>query len=87
MTDEPSGGDLSRLRQLNALSVLRVLRDEKPLTLTATRLAAPTTLPRAGAGGGAGLTTPPGLPPGVLPPPPHATSNTNIRAGRKERMV
>lgn len=45
MTDEPSGGDLSRLRQLNALSVLRVLRDEKPLTLT--ELAKRTGLSRA----------------------------------------
>ncbi|TCC63322.1 ROK family transcriptional regulator [Kribbella pittospori] len=45
MTDEPSGGDLSRLRQLNALSVLRALRDEKPLTLT--ELAKRTGLSRA----------------------------------------
>ncbi|MFI6829966.1 ROK family protein [Kribbella sp. NPDC050241] len=45
MTDEPSGGDLSRLRQLNALSVLRILRDEKPLTLT--ELAKRTGLSRA----------------------------------------
>ena len=45
MTDEPSGGDLSRLRQLNALSVLRVLRDERPLTLT--ELAKRTGLSRA----------------------------------------
>ena len=45
MIDEPSGGDLSRLRQLNALSVLRVLRDEKPLTLT--ELARRTGLSRA----------------------------------------
>ncbi|TCO35645.1 putative NBD/HSP70 family sugar kinase [Kribbella steppae] len=45
MTDAPSGGDLSRLRQLNALGVLRVLRDEKPLTLT--ELAKRTGLSRA----------------------------------------
>ncbi|TCC48926.1 ROK family transcriptional regulator [Kribbella capetownensis] len=45
MTDEPSGGDLSRLRQLNALSVLRALRDERPLTLT--ELAKRTGLSRA----------------------------------------
>jgi len=45
MNDEPSGGDLSRLRQLNALGVLRVLRDEKPLTLT--ELAKRTGLSRA----------------------------------------
>lgn len=34
MTDEPAGGDLSRLRQLNATAVLRVLRADQPLTLT-----------------------------------------------------
>ncbi|GAB2661691.1 ROK family protein [Kribbella swartbergensis] len=45
MIDEPSGGDLSRLRQLNALGVLRVLRDERPLTLT--ELAKRTGLSRA----------------------------------------
>ncbi|MFG1812353.1 ROK family protein [Kribbella sp. NPDC049174] len=45
MNDEPSGGDLSRLRQLNALGVLRVLRDEQPLTLT--ELARRTGLSRA----------------------------------------
>ena len=45
MTEEPSGGDLSRLRQLNALAVLRALRDDKPLTLT--ELAKRTGLSRA----------------------------------------
>ncbi len=45
MNDEPSGGDLSRLRRLNALGVLRVLRDEQPLTLT--ELAKRTGLSRA----------------------------------------
>ncbi|TDD18975.1 MarR family transcriptional regulator, partial [Kribbella turkmenica] len=45
MVDEPDGGDLSRLRQLNALGVLRVLRDERPLTLT--ELARRTGLSRA----------------------------------------
>ncbi|MFG1911320.1 ROK family protein [Kribbella sp. NPDC048928] len=34
MTDEPAGGDLSRLRQLNAVAVLRELRAAQPLTLT-----------------------------------------------------
>lgn len=34
MSEEPSGGDLSRLRQLNAVAVLRVLRGDQPLTLT-----------------------------------------------------
>jgi predicted NBD/HSP70 family sugar kinase len=34
MTDEPTGGDLSRLRQLNAATVLRALRADQPLTLT-----------------------------------------------------
>ncbi|MEV5965597.1 ROK family transcriptional regulator [Kribbella sp. NPDC051952] len=34
MIDEPTGGDLSRLRQLNAATVLRVLRADQPLTLT-----------------------------------------------------
>jgi predicted NBD/HSP70 family sugar kinase len=34
MTDEPTGGDLSRLRQLNAATVLRALRGGRPLTLT-----------------------------------------------------
>jgi predicted NBD/HSP70 family sugar kinase len=34
MSDEPAGGDLSRLRQLNAVAVLRVLRADQPLTLT-----------------------------------------------------
>ncbi|MGZ0153415.1 ROK family protein [Kribbella sp. WER1] len=34
MSDEPVGGDLSRLRQLNATAVLRELRDTEPLTLT-----------------------------------------------------
>ncbi|TDU88078.1 putative NBD/HSP70 family sugar kinase [Kribbella voronezhensis] len=45
MTEEPSGGDLSRLRQLNAQAVLRALRDDKPLTLT--ELAKRTGLSRA----------------------------------------
>ncbi|NIK58907.1 ROK family transcriptional regulator [Kribbella shirazensis] len=34
MTEEPAGGDLSRLRQLNAVAVLRELRGDQPLTLT-----------------------------------------------------
>ena len=34
MTAHVSGGDLSRLRQLNALSAIRVLREEPSLTLT-----------------------------------------------------
>lgn len=34
MSDEPAGGDLSRLRQLNAVAVLRELRAAQPLTLT-----------------------------------------------------
>ncbi|MER7251545.1 ROK family protein [Kribbella sp. NPDC000426] len=34
MTEEPIGGDLSRLRQLNASAVLRELRGDQPLTLT-----------------------------------------------------
>ncbi|MEU8224128.1 ROK family transcriptional regulator [Kribbella sp. NPDC048915] len=34
MTEEPVGGDLSRLRQLNAAAVLRELRGDQPLTLT-----------------------------------------------------
>jgi predicted NBD/HSP70 family sugar kinase len=34
MSDEPAGGDLSRLRQLNAAAVLRELRAAQPLTLT-----------------------------------------------------
>ncbi|MGW6280231.1 ROK family protein [Kribbella sp. NPDC055071] len=34
MSDETAGGDLSRLRQLNAVSVLRALRADQPLTLT-----------------------------------------------------
>ncbi|NUR94234.1 MAG: helix-turn-helix domain-containing protein, partial [Kribbellaceae bacterium] len=34
MSDEPAGGDLSRLRQLNATAVLRELRGDQPLTLT-----------------------------------------------------
>ncbi|MEU4191999.1 ROK family protein [Kribbella sp. NPDC026611] len=34
MTEEPAGGDLSRLRQLNAAAVLRELRGDQPLTLT-----------------------------------------------------
>ncbi|MER7506123.1 ROK family protein [Nonomuraea pusilla] len=34
MTGEPAGGDLSRLRQLNALAVIRVLQGQEPLTLT-----------------------------------------------------
>jgi predicted NBD/HSP70 family sugar kinase len=34
MTVEPAGGDLSRLRQLNAVAVLRELRGAAPLTLT-----------------------------------------------------
>ncbi|HWD78661.1 MAG TPA: ROK family protein [Kribbella sp.] len=34
MSEEPVGGDLSRLRQLNAVSVLRELRGDQPLTLT-----------------------------------------------------
>jgi predicted NBD/HSP70 family sugar kinase len=34
MTEEPVGGDLSRLRQLNASAVLRELRGDQPLTLT-----------------------------------------------------
>jgi predicted NBD/HSP70 family sugar kinase len=45
MTEEPSGGDLSRLRQLNALAVMRALREDKPLTLT--ELAKRTGLSRA----------------------------------------
>ncbi|WBQ08187.1 ROK family transcriptional regulator [Kribbella sp. CA-293567] len=45
MTEEPSGGDLSRLRQLNAMAVMRALRDDKPLTLT--ELAKRTRLSRA----------------------------------------
>ncbi|SEM30420.1 ROK family transcriptional regulator [Nonomuraea pusilla] len=34
MTGEPAGGDLSRLRQLNALAVIRVLQGQESLTLT-----------------------------------------------------
>ncbi|MFD3401156.1 ROK family protein [Kribbella sp. NPDC058693] len=34
MSEEPIGGDLSRLRQLNASAVLRELRGDQPLTLT-----------------------------------------------------
>ncbi|WP_371402948.1 ROK family protein [Kribbella sp. NBC_00662] len=34
MSEEPVGGDLSRLRQLNASAVLRELRGDQPLTLT-----------------------------------------------------
>ncbi|MFF0342639.1 ROK family protein [Kribbella sp. NPDC004875] len=34
MTEQPVGGDLSRLRQLNAVAVLRELRGDQPLTLT-----------------------------------------------------
>ena len=34
MTAHVTGGDLSRLRQLNALSAIRTLRDEPPQTLT-----------------------------------------------------
>ncbi|WP_431771438.1 ROK family protein [Streptomyces cucumeris] len=34
MAEEARGGDLSRLRQLNARAVVRVLRGEPPLTLT-----------------------------------------------------
>jgi predicted NBD/HSP70 family sugar kinase len=34
MSEEPAGGDLSRLRQLNARAVIGVLRGEPPLTLT-----------------------------------------------------
>src|SRR3954447_7366856 len=34
MTEELAGGDLSRLRQLNAAAVLRELRGDQPLTLT-----------------------------------------------------
>ncbi|MFD7159326.1 ROK family protein [Kribbella sp. NPDC059898] len=34
MSEEPAGGDLSRLRQLNATAVLRELRGNQPLTLT-----------------------------------------------------
>ena len=34
MSEEPVGGDLSRLRQLNAAAVLRELRGDQPLTLT-----------------------------------------------------
>ncbi|MEV6415231.1 ROK family protein [Kribbella sp. NPDC051718] len=45
MTGEPSGGDLSRLRQLNAMAAIRALRDDKPLTLT--ELAKRTGLSRA----------------------------------------
>ena len=45
MTEEQSGGDLSRLRQLNALGVIRVLRSDQPLTLT--ELAKRTGLSRA----------------------------------------
>lgn len=45
MTEEPSGGDLSRLRQLNAMAMIRALRDDKPLTLT--ELAKRTGLSRA----------------------------------------
>jgi predicted NBD/HSP70 family sugar kinase len=45
MTEEQSGGDLSRLRQLNAMAAIRALRDDKPLTLT--ELAKRTGLSRA----------------------------------------
>ncbi|ADB33471.1 ROK family protein [Kribbella flavida DSM 17836] len=45
MTEQPTGGDLSRLRQLNAVAVMRALRDDKPLTLT--ELARRTGLSRA----------------------------------------
>ena len=34
MSEELVGGDLSRLRQLNAAAVLRELRGDQPLTLT-----------------------------------------------------
>lgn len=34
MTEEIAGGDLSRLRQLNTLTALRVLRGAEPMTLT-----------------------------------------------------
>ncbi|TCC24007.1 ROK family transcriptional regulator [Kribbella sindirgiensis] len=34
MSEQPAGGDLSRLRQLNASAVLRELRGDQPLTLT-----------------------------------------------------
>ena len=34
MSEQPVGGDLSRLRQLNAAAVLRELRGDQPLTLT-----------------------------------------------------
>jgi predicted NBD/HSP70 family sugar kinase len=34
MSDAPAGGDLSRLRQLNAAAALRELRGDQPLTLT-----------------------------------------------------
>jgi predicted NBD/HSP70 family sugar kinase len=34
MSEAPAGGDLSRLRQLNAAAVLRELRGDQPLTLT-----------------------------------------------------
>ncbi len=34
MSEQPAGGDLSRLRQLNAAAVLRELRGDQPLTLT-----------------------------------------------------
>lgn len=45
MTEDLSGGDLSRLRQLNALAVIRTLRGEAALTLT--ELARRTGLSRA----------------------------------------
>ena len=45
MTAEVNGGDLSRLRQLNGLSAIRVLREEPALTLT--ELARRTGLSRA----------------------------------------
>ncbi|MBB5134463.1 putative NBD/HSP70 family sugar kinase [Thermocatellispora tengchongensis] len=47
MTAELTGGDLSRLRQLNALAVIRALREEEALTLT--ELARRTKLSRASA--------------------------------------
>ncbi|WP_405059652.1 ROK family transcriptional regulator [Kribbella sp. NBC_01505] len=45
MSDAPSGGDLQRLRQLNVVAALRVLRAEPPLTVT--ELAKRTGLSRA----------------------------------------
>lgn len=34
MTEQPAGGDLSRLRQLNALTVINLLRNDEALTLS-----------------------------------------------------